>query len=81
MEAPVLLQKITLRNMLRYKLRMTMMLVGIGCCTALMVTAFGVRDSMLHVGNDQFGGVQHYALSFSFTEGRIRRKRLPGWMG
>ena len=63
------LQKITLRNMLRYKLRMTMMLVGIGCCTALMVTAFGVRDSMLHVGNDQFGGVQHYALSFSFTEG------------
>ena len=62
------LQKITLRNMLRYKLRMTMMLVGIGCCTALMVTAFGVRDSMLHVGNDQFGGVQHYALSFSFTE-------------
>ena len=63
------LQKITLRNMLRYKLRMTMMLFGIGCCTALMVTAFGVRDSMLHVGDDQFGGVQHYAMSFSFTEG------------
>ncbi|MBU5452464.1 ABC transporter permease [Pseudoflavonifractor sp. MSJ-30] len=63
------LQKITLRNMLRYKLRMTMMLVGIGCCTALMVTAFGVRDSMLHVGDDQFSGVQHYAMAFSFTEG------------
>lgn len=63
------LQKITLRNMLRYKLRMTMMLVGISCCTALMVTAFGVRDSMLHVGDDQFSGVQHYAMAFSFTEG------------
>ena len=62
------LQKITLRNMLRYKLRMFMMLFGIGCCTAMMVTAFGVRDSMLHVGDDQFGNIQHYAMSFSFPE-------------
>ena len=62
------LQKITLRNMLRYKLRMFMMLFGIGCCTAMMVTAFGVRDSMLHVGDDQFGNIQHYDMSFSFRE-------------
>lgn len=63
------LQKITLRNMLRYKLRMTMMLVGISCCTALMVTAFGVRDSMIHIGTLQFGGIQHYDMDLSFTEG------------
>ena len=45
------LQKATLRNMLRYKIRMMMMLVGIGCSGALVVTAFGVRDSMVHLGS------------------------------
>lgn len=62
------LQKITLRNMLHYKLRMTMMLVGIGCCTAMMVTAFGVRDSMINIGSLQFGGIQHYDMSLTFSQ-------------
>ena len=57
------LQKATLRNMLRYKIRMMMMLVGIGCSGALVVTAFGVRDSMVHLGSQQFDGVQTYPLA------------------
>ena len=64
------LQKITLRNMLHYKLRCLMMLVGIGCCTAMMVTAFGVRDSMIHIGDLQFGGIQHYDMDLSFSESK-----------
>ena len=64
------LQKITLRNMLHYKLRCMMMLVGIGCCTAMMVTAFGVRDSMIHIGELQFGGIQHYDMGLSFSESK-----------
>lgn len=64
------LQKITLRNMLHYKLRCMMMLVGIGCCTAMMVTAFGVRDSMIHIGDLQFGGIQHYDMGLSFSESK-----------
>ncbi len=64
------LQKITLRNMLHYKLRCLMMLVGIGCCTAMMVTAFGVRDSMIHIGELQFGGIQHYDMGLSFSESK-----------
>lgn len=64
------LQKITLRNMLHYKLRCMMMLVGIGCCTAMMVTAFGVRDSMIHIGELQFGGIQHYDIGLSFSESK-----------
>lgn len=47
------LQKITLRNMFRYKRRLVMMLVGISCCCALVVTAFGVRDSMVDTGDTQ----------------------------
>ena len=56
------LRKATLRNMLRYKIRMIMMLVGVGCSGALVVTAFGVRDSMVHVGSQQYDGIQTYKL-------------------
>lgn len=63
------LQKITLRNMFRYKRRLIMMLVGIGCCAGLVVTAFGVRDSMIDIGELQFEKVQKYNVEATFTEG------------
>lgn len=62
------LQKITLRNMFRYKRRLFMMLFGISCCAGLVVTAFGVRDSMIHVGSLQFEEVQTYDMEVSFAE-------------
>lgn len=63
------IRKVTLRNMFRYKLRMFMMLIGIGCCTALVVTAFGVRDSMINVGNLQYDEIQTYDLAVTFDAG------------
>ena len=63
------LQKITVRNMLRYKQRLFMMLVGIGCCAGLVVTAFGVRDSMIDVGELQYGTIQKQDIEASFDEG------------
>ena len=60
------LQKITIRNMFRYKRRLIMMLVGISCCAGLVVTAFGVRDSMINIGKLQFEKVQTYELEASF---------------
>ncbi|MBQ8164318.1 MAG: ABC transporter permease [Clostridia bacterium] len=60
------LQKITVRNMLRYKQRLVMMLVGIGCCAGLVVTAFGVRDSMIDVGELQYNTMQKYDIEASF---------------
>lgn len=63
------LQKVTLRNMFRYKRRMIMMLVGISCCAGLVVTAFGVRDSMIDTGSLQFETVQKYDIEASFQEG------------
>lgn len=65
------LRKATLRNMFRYKFRMIMMLIGIGCCTALVVTAFGVRDSMIHVGDLQYDEIQTYDLTVSTDGGEI----------
>lgn len=63
------LQKITLRNMFRYKQRLIMMLVGISCCAGLVVTAFGVRDSMIHVASLQYENVQLYDLEAFYKEG------------
>ena len=63
------LQKITVRNMLRYKQRLFMMLIGIGCCAGLVVTAFGVRDSMIDVGELQYGKIQMQDIEASFDEG------------
>lgn len=62
------LQKVSIRNIFRYKRRLGMMLVGVGCCTALLVTAFGVRDSMIHIGSLQYEGVQHYQLEVGVEE-------------
>lgn len=61
------LQKITLRNMFRYKERLIMMLVGISLCTALLVTSFGVRDSMIHISSLQYDEIQKYDIEAGFT--------------
>lgn len=63
------LQKITVRNMLRYKQRLFMMLIGISCCAGLVVTAFGVRDSMIDVGELQYSKIQKQDMEASFDEG------------
>lgn len=63
------LRKITLRNMFRYKRRLLMMLVGVSCCAGLVVTAFGVRDSMINIGSTQFEEVQKYDVEAAFDEG------------
>lgn len=63
------LQKITLRNMFRYKQRLIMMLVGIGCCAGLVVTAFGIRDSMINTATMQFEQVQKYDMEVTFSAG------------
>lgn len=61
------LQKITLRNMFLYKRRLVMMLLGISCCAGLVVTAFGVRDSMIDIGSLQYENIQTYDLEVSFN--------------
>jgi ABC-type antimicrobial peptide transport system permease subunit len=56
------LGKATIRNMFRYKIRMIMMLVGIGCSSALIIMGFGVRDSMINLGSQQYDDVQKYQI-------------------
>lgn len=62
------LNKVMVRNIFRYKQRLAMMLVGIGGCTALLVTGFGLRDSIVGVVDYQFENVTIYDLEVNFKE-------------
>ena len=64
------LNKVTIRNIFRYRQRLAMMLVGIGGCTALLVTGFGLRDSIVNVVDYQFQEVTTYDMSVYFSDGQ-----------
>jgi putative ABC transport system permease protein len=52
------LQKVSVRNIVRYKKRLFMMVIGISGCTALLVTGFGLKDSITGLAGEQFDGIQ-----------------------
>lgn len=62
------LNKVTIRNIFRYRQRLAMMMVGIGGCTALLLTGFGLRDSIVNVVDYQFEEVTTYDMSVYFSE-------------
>ncbi len=58
------LNKVTARNIFRYKRRFFMTVFGIAGCTALLVCGFGIRDSVVALSGKQYGaaGVTAYDL-------------------
>lgn len=53
-------QKISYRNLFRYKSRMFMAIVGIAGCAGLMVAGVGLKDSLSSVSDKQFGPITNY---------------------
>ena len=62
------LHKVSIRNVFRFKRRMWMMIVGIAGCTALLLTAFGLYDSICNVVDVQYDNILKYDLSVSFDD-------------
>ena len=60
--------KVTARNLFLYKKRFFMTVVGIAGCTALLVTGFGVRDSISNIVEKQFDDLAHYQLMVSIQD-------------
>ena len=60
------LHKVSVRNILRYKKRMVMMIIGIGGCTALLLTGFGIRDTIQPIVENQYGEINLYDATASF---------------
>lgn len=50
------LNKVAARNLLRYKKRFFMTVLGIAGCTALMICGLGIRDTVISLNPRQYGG-------------------------
>ena len=55
--------KVTARNLFRYKKRLVMTLLGVAGCTSLLLTGFGLRDSICDIVELQFGDIYRYELT------------------
>ena len=55
--------KVTTRNIFRYKKRSITTIIGISGCTALLVTGFGIKDSVVEIPNKQFKEIIKYDSS------------------
>ena len=62
------LHKVSLRNIFRYKQRVFMMVIGIGGCTALLLTGFGIRDTVADIGVLQYRDVTPYDFSITYRD-------------
>lgn len=60
------IQKVTCRNIFRYKKRFFMTVVGIAGCSALLVTGFGIRDSISSIVDNQYGKIFNYSGTLSY---------------
>lgn len=61
------LRKVSLRNVFRYQKRLIMMVLGIGGCTALLLTGLGLNDSITGIADIQFREVSKYDAEVSFS--------------
>ena len=69
------LNKVALRNIFRYRQRLAMMMIGIGGCTALLIAGFGIRDSIIHIVDNQFRDVTHYDMAVYFRDEPTEKER------
>ena len=54
------MQKVTLRNLFRYKKRFFMTVIGISGCSALLLAGFGLNDSLSDIIPRQYEAISHY---------------------
>lgn len=62
------LHKVAVRNVLRYRKRLIMMLLGVGGCAALVVAGFGLRDTIRGFASYQFENISVYDMSVTFGQ-------------
>ena len=62
-------QKVTIRNIFRYKKRVLMTIIGILGCTSLILAGFGLKDSISQIMPNQFEKVFSYDMQISLKSG------------
>lgn len=61
------LNKVTMRNLFRYKKRLFMTVLGIAGCTALLVAGFAIRDTVTQLMPKQYEDIYMYDLMLVST--------------
>ena len=69
------LNKVTIRNIFRYRQRLAMMLIGISGCTALLLTGFGLRDSIVNIVPKQYEEITHFDMTVYFRDTPTEQER------
>lgn len=64
-------QKVTCRNLFLYKRRLFMTIVGISGATALLLTGFGIKDSISGIVEKQYSEIYRYDTIVSLKENEI----------
>ena len=66
--------KVTIRNVFRYRKRVFMTVIGIMGCTILLLTGYGIRDSIVNIPTKQFDEVMvyddliYYSSNYKYNE-------------
>lgn len=61
-------KKSTARNLFRYKKRFFMTVLGIGGCMGLLMVGFGLKDSIMAIGEKQYGELHNYSATITLDE-------------
>ena len=72
------LNKVTVRNLFRYKKRLFMTLFGIAGCTSLLVAGFTIKDTVKELMYLQYGGVNLYDAMVVATDQETLLENLEG---
>lgn len=60
------IQKVTARNIFRYKKRFFMTVIGISGCSALLVAGFGIQDSIGEIATKQYEEIFKFDVSMQY---------------
>lgn len=60
--------KVTARNLFRYKKKFLMTVIGVAGCTSLIIAGFGIRNAIGNMIPDQFGEIFKYDGTVSLKD-------------
>lgn len=67
--------KVSARNLLRYKKRFWMTVIGVAGCTALLIAGLGLRSSLFRIIDVQYGQIYRYSTKVSLDSDRENAAR------
>ncbi len=67
--------KAAMRNLFRYKKRFFMTIIGIGGCMGLLLVGFGLKDSIMTIGDRQYNDIRTYDSTVTFSDDSTGKER------